>query len=1010
MSKTRREAISDTPVLSRLGLPKYSGSVSRSLIKPVETTKGLLSLRKTTIVPRTTVRGDKVNSVTRATLNFYNGSDRAEAIVYANNISDVYPPLYIAQTSKTLFFEVHRSWHSLRAWSRCSDIGRETWVGILLRSLIEGPIFTDYLKKEQGRLIREAHRYNSEKSLKEATLRYEHTLNLYYLINWREECNDFDYQLIEPLEINDYYGQNFFDAIESFLDKLPEKFNPRVDPKEVLSTFSSSQSLNPQTLKSEKFYIARQRPWGRDFSTNFRAKRCIVPVGPGNYRDAILLPIDVYNSLRLADKEIIQLLEYHKYSGLTLKPSTQDTRIRRVCSPKGRRLFYLRDFKKNGLTMNRELLLRTAAIIEKKFPNCHFGFYKTFRSMDVYRDDLNAWISTKRGVGLGQECALFTFIQCIIVDCIKAYVTSHLKVKIDAVTFNDDIVISVTKLDDTSWEDIISLVEEFDDDICKHLGLVVNKDKSYWSEDSIFCEEYTNSRFKDKKGLRECAIASACSCLNIYHAKSLIASMGNFLTWSETEIEALRDVIDFWGFEFHEQEWLLPFELGGWISDYSNGLNTVLRELESLTPSLYNIACKAINAYNVPFKKYHYEPITVPAYENFSTLGQLYSISIHSKEWNPNDIYSRLPLEAIGATSKQVTDYYTFVNLSDREIFEKLNFAVRARQRAYLKSGLISRTELENKIIGSFSALAIPRSHVSEETSLYTEVDLLPEYWFVDFSRTVTNYLEFLSQKEVIGFEREDDFSYPSKLAISLLSQGYTEPQKWIPFFYVKDSKIDSRIFYYCSNIYLAISDYVLSFEKFPLRLENVLSVEKLYESKECLLNKLFFSPERMLELHRKGIRYKLAYSILLDIISEETESLNESVVDSLSSNLSTSSGIQREAECINICIGHLFKSEYLTKMAAERGFRSFLNPPCQLCLLLKEARLLTRSVLGQDDKERIVATQRIQFLRTEYFRIYSQDRFRGTQTVDCFDPHSGTLFESEEEFYVDALWGGGIT
>lgn len=416
--------------------------------------------------------------------------------------------------------------------------------------------------------------------------------NYSYWFFWEEEEPE-DYlkgfkHLVEPSP----------ESCKKFKEKLkqllPKTIN-RIEEEEILLSNSSSSGLT-NDQKSKKVYILKQSE--NTFSRDpLIGKRSIIPVSPGNYRDAIILSVPQSNSVKLIEKQCSEICQDMANSAHYRRRDQLLSRIDQIYSNFS--FYFDRDIEKEGITKPRFLCQWTLEVLEEFYPGLPAWKYRgIFNDFFLIKD--NEKLNPDRGHGLGMANSLTTIIQCvlfhIILDDMKE--EEFIVGKIDAIFFNDDCTIGF------EYQDDFDNYNNYEDIVFKEYGMIRKETKSHWGESGlVFCENYKPDPFNCKEIYSQTALNTIFSACNISHAKMICSNLNDFVDDDTIKIE-LDKIISFWGYEFDFQERFLPNSFGGWITPILSGVRTDLYYLDdSPCNKIYRLFCASQNSSLIIEKK-----------------------------------------------------------------------------------------------------------------------------------------------------------------------------------------------------------------------------------------------------------------------------------------------------------------------------------------------------------------------------------------------------------------------
>jgi hypothetical protein len=271
--------------------------------------------------------------------------------------------------------------------------------------------------------------------------------------------------------------------------------------------------------------------------------------------------------------DLVTLAKYDYYKqGLDL------FKMQNLLSESRDNYFIMVDFKKSGLTTNREVI--------KSVYRTALEHYPGFRPWSAYLDCLenirvNGMLS-KRGTSLGMDDnALSFFLACAF----EGWIDRHPQWR-DILTpyfkGDDQVIICYTSLEETksifrSWLKRL-----------KHLGLLTNAKKSFIGTRGQFCEIVGRGSGIDVK-----TIEYSLNCfdaLGSYNCVDLKIYLNGVKRSFESMPQRFNEIFDFCAastiyaapLEFGiSDEMIAPFEMGGYFSKYSYRLNTFIVDIDN---------------------------------------------------------------------------------------------------------------------------------------------------------------------------------------------------------------------------------------------------------------------------------------------------------------------------------------------------------------------------------------------------------------------------------------------
>jgi hypothetical protein len=292
-----------------------------------------------------------------------------------------------------------------------------------------------------------------------------------------------------------------------------------------------------------------------------RFKRKSVFVSPGNARDTWqCYPRTLFKVKRISHL-LRQVLNPLPNSAMA-DPKKAWQRRQRIHNDD--HMYFLFDYKKCGLTVNRELLKILGEELNLIYPGEGFDELCHFNNVKVMNGDSE--LHPLRGVGLGNCNEGVTLIQCVIGHILKS--VRHL----DGIFFNDDGVFS-GPFDEIqrSFGWILTSI--------KKLGMIINLKKSFISECNVFCEDYfitKNNMSYEKIQSLIIPFSEIFFVNNISKAKILCSDLCRNLIGRRINIDLFYSFATWWGYEFHPSEYWWPFEYGGWRRYGTTSINECL--------------------------------------------------------------------------------------------------------------------------------------------------------------------------------------------------------------------------------------------------------------------------------------------------------------------------------------------------------------------------------------------------------------------------------------------------
>lgn len=373
-----------------------------------------------------------------------------------------------------------------------------------------------------------------------------------YCFFW-EAPDEQDYLISKtPLQPEDEYVERFKSVAERLISQ-GEDFE-YVALEEILYRVTSSISMEQgisypnYSLKSKHLHVSSVRSEG---------KRVLITTGPGTGRDAIINSVEDLNTIQYINENVRRFLEKNFSKYLLLKSSDINyKRYIRKCKKSS--FYYCRDIKKEGLSKPKYLTKILLDCLYKRYPDC-----TAFQNTDFYLGPWYQGDTTGRGHGLGMANELTTLMQIVLFFATNeilgeegAYISST-----SALFLNDDAVIMFNK--DETYDNVEDFIDT-DFDLCRGLGILAQRDKSFLSDNcAVFCEMYYSKRsdiINDKESykLREESIILRSG--SILEAKFLLGNLKGSLETTENMLNAIHSKFKS---EFHKNEIEWPITVGG---------------------------------------------------------------------------------------------------------------------------------------------------------------------------------------------------------------------------------------------------------------------------------------------------------------------------------------------------------------------------------------------------------------------------------------------------------------
>lgn len=394
---------------------------------------------------------------------------------------------------------------------------------------------------------------------------YDSLVNEQYLLHFKEDVDDFKVSLEkstydeQAIEVFDQYARHL-------LSQKPIQIN-RPSDIDIMTWISDSKTYDSSTGSSiVNRTLHRKDPSTRgSLTSNFRFKRTVVNVSPANVRDTYVCDKDTLFTIKYLSFVLRQILDTIPYSAMTSSPILS---LKRKKFLKTESSYIMLDFKKCGLTIPHRPIEILADVLSEIYPNERdiFQCMKGFSGSTLKLVDKE--LKILRGTGLGNGNEICTLISCVV---------SHYMEKVHnwkSIIYNDDSV----------WDFHIMHKKHALDFILtffKGIGFEPNLRKTFISRFNVFCEEYSAISGRDwsKRQLFFLPMANLLLQSSTANAKRFYFNYRNSLKGTSYDIDRYEFVIRrIYGYEFHEFEFILPCEIGGW-KDYNQSNFSCLIDL-----------------------------------------------------------------------------------------------------------------------------------------------------------------------------------------------------------------------------------------------------------------------------------------------------------------------------------------------------------------------------------------------------------------------------------------------
>jgi len=420
--------------------------------------------------------------------------------------------------------------------------------------------------------------------------------NYRYYFFWSEEDPHDENWSFEPISpLTDEVKEEFSNILYSM---LPEDIE-EVNPLEVLLSSSSSSADSLMTDGSQPVFIEKQNAKGNCFSKDpLVAKIVYVQKSPGDTRGASVHNISQSNTIKLVEKQVAEVAKAIPHSAYI---SDKDEFERRYQSYKSKfSRHYCKDYKKDGLTKNRELLILVLKVLARKYPDisAFTDYQNLFSSWSFFYPNDKELRCPPRGIGLGMSSAITTIIGCVVIQMCLTRLQARGDLYFsgaEGLVYHDDNTIGF--FDDESLQSY----DEIDDVLCQDLGIIKNKKKSFYADEFVLCERYSNS-LNDKKSYQLNLLYSPYAACNIVHGKDLLQQIVRF----QSDFDVLQFTSgyeEYFGYELHPGEFKKPYRLGGWLPAVYLGIDTSFLWYEHTPEDIGALSACTLHKLEKPLKK-----------------------------------------------------------------------------------------------------------------------------------------------------------------------------------------------------------------------------------------------------------------------------------------------------------------------------------------------------------------------------------------------------------------------
>lgn len=400
---------------------------------------------------------------------------------------------------------------------------------------------------------------------------YDDIYHEQYLFPWQEKADDFIWSF-EPKTISGEGRESFRRAARSLLNEIEIREDLQPGPENFKSWISDSitrgdngeMAINRNLMRNKAREGSLVDLIEESKSRPFTFYRKSVFVSPANARDTWQCDLTTLFKVKRIAHILRPILDKIKYSAMC-SPEKAYHRRKRVLKEDGN--FYMFDYKKCGLTVERELLVILGEELDRRFPGQGFSELCHWETVNVFQGEVLR--HPVRGVGLGNCNEGITLIQCVIGRILEDLTD------MDSVFFNDDGVVCGKSGNERREFGVILTV-------LNRVGMIVNLKKTLISDCNVFCEDYIINREDVDYSKSQNVIIPFVECFfsrNIVQAKSHHAALQEGLRGRPYTVNIVGSLIERWGYEFHFSEGFWPSEFGGWIRYGDTNINECLRTL-----------------------------------------------------------------------------------------------------------------------------------------------------------------------------------------------------------------------------------------------------------------------------------------------------------------------------------------------------------------------------------------------------------------------------------------------
>jgi len=530
--------------------------------------------------------------------------------------------------------------------------------------------------------------------------------NFNYWFFWKEEPDDdLAYSEVPLKGISEHDKEIFRESVRELVKDVKIQI---VEEDEILLRNSSSSGLDLKTFKSTPVFQLKENhnKFERKPSVT---KRSFIHVKPAGIRDSVIQSVGRTNSIQLIEEQVSQIVEQIPYSLHIRNQEEFERKLDRFSAHYS--YFFNRDIKKEGITKPRILITLMLEVLKEEFPECpawkYSGIYDYWLVYDPQTEEKTYRL---RGHGQGMANSLTTLMQCALFNiCIKEFAEEEdISAGIGAIFLNDDCSVGFEEI-----EDLESYVD-FEDTFLQRFDIIRNNEKSHRGYLLVFCEIYIwMRRYMKKDSYRITEIYNIFASQNIATAKILAANLSKHVNLTDLE-GYLRDIVNFWGYEFYEGEWDKPYLFGGWFSPAMKGIRI---DMLYYTGSYDEIKAYETIKSNPCVRKFKKKDKSI----YLDPLSQIYGCQLHL----PDDVKARLKYQMERSEIDRA-----FSRFKIREDAERCNNSYKKiRRETFMKMRVnrVNAKEMYKNIVTSFPEKDFlpTRELVVEVIDEHSEIELI---------------------------------------------------------------------------------------------------------------------------------------------------------------------------------------------------------------------------------------------------------------------------------------------